>query len=229
MNIIEKLEHYNQKHLLQFENELNKKDKKALYSQINELNFNYLNELKTKEKSKKVKITPIKALTLKEIEKNKSSYKEIGLKALKEQKIGNLLLAGGMGTRLGSENPKGMYNIGKTKDVYIFQRLIENTLDVVKECGKFIPFFIMTSEKNHTTTVKFFKEHKYFGYNKKYIRFFVQEMAPCCDLNGKVLLESKNKIATSPNGNGGWFNSLLSNTKAKQMLQKYKLQQHYLH
>ena len=56
-----------------------------------------------------------------------------------------MLLAGGMGTRLGSNNPKGMYNIGKTKDVYIFQRLIENLLEVVNLCGKFIPLLAVLS------------------------------------------------------------------------------------
>ena len=75
-------------------------------------------------------------MTLAEIEKQKEKFEEIGLKALKNTEVGVLLLAGGMGTRLGSDDPKGMYNIGKTKDVFIFQRLFENVLDVVKKCGK---------------------------------------------------------------------------------------------
>ena len=128
-----------------------------------------------------------------------------------------------MGTRLGSSNPKGMYNIGKTKDVYIFQRLIENILDVVKLCGKFFPLFIMTSEHNHIATTIFFEEHNYFGYDKNYIRFFKQDMAPCVDLNGKILLENKYTVATSPNGNGGWYSSLLNNNEAKEMLEKFNL------
>ena len=129
-----------------------------------------------------------------------------------------------MGTRLGSDKPKGMFNIGKTKEVYIFQRLIENTLKVVEKCGKPIPFFIMTSEKNNDDTIRFFEEQNYFGYDKNYIRFFVQEMAPCVDLNGNILLEEKGRVATSPNGNGGWFNSLLNNEKAKQMLKDFGIE-----
>ena len=134
-----------------------------------------------------------------------------------------MLLAGGMGTRLGSDSPKGMYNIGKTKDVFIFQRLVENLLEVVNVCKKPIPFFIMTSEKNHDATINFFENHNYFGYNPEYVKFFVQEMAPCCDLSGKILLEEKFKVATSPNGNGGWFNSLLKNNEAKKMLEDYNI------
>lgn len=220
--IKEKLQKYNQQQLLKFEKDLNESEKQALYNQIDELDFSYLDILGQSESEKGV-ITPIKAMTVSEIQENKEKFEKIGLDALKNQEVGALLLAGGMGTRLGSDNPKGMYNIGKTKDVYIFQRLIENLLDVVEQCGKPVPFFIMTSEKNHQATVNFLKEHNYFGYDENYIRFFVQEMAPCIDLDGKVLLEEKGRVATSPNGNGGWFNSLLKNPQAKEMLEKYNL------
>lgn len=224
MNYIEKLNKHNQQHILNFENELTENEKQNLHKQIENLDFSYLNELnKTNNKTKPV-ITPIKAITTEETNKNKSNYEKLGLNVLKTQKVGALLLAGGMGTRLGSDKPKGMFNIGKTKDVFIFQRLIENTLEIVEKCGKFIPFFIMTSEKNNDDTINFFEEHNYFGYDKNYIRFFVQDMAPCVDLNGNILLEEKGRIATSPNGNGGWFNSLLNNEKAKQMLEEFNIE-----
>lgn len=224
MNIKEKLEKYNQKHLLKFENELTESEKQELYTQIESLDFSYLEELNKTENSSKDVITPIKALTLSEIENNKEKFTQIGIDALKEQKIGALLLAGGMGTRLGSDKPKGMYNIGKTKDVFIFQRIFENLLDVVKLCGKPIPFFIMTSERNNEDTVNFIKEHNYFGYEPNYVKFFVQEMAPCVDFNGKILLEAKNRVATSPNGNGGWYTSLLKNKEAKKMLEDFNIE-----
>ena len=114
-----------------------------------------------------------------------------------------------MGTRLGSDNPKGMYNIGITKEVYIFQRIIENLLDVVNEAESWIHLFIMTSEKNNEATVNFLREKKFFGYNEEYVTFFTQEMAPAVDYNGKIFLETKSRMATSPNGNGGWFSSML--------------------
>jgi UDP-N-acetylglucosamine/UDP-N-acetylgalactosamine diphosphorylase len=204
--------------------ELTKNQKQELHNQISKLDFSYLNELKNPTPAQSAKITPIKAMTVSEIENQADYFNEIGLKALKGQKVGALLLAGGMGTRLGSDNPKGMYNIGKTKDIFIFQRIFENLLDVVKLCGKYIPFFIMTSEKNNDITVEFIKEHNYFGYDPNYVKFFVQDMAPCTDLNGKVLLENKHTIATSPNGNGGWFNSLLNNQEAKQMLEEMNIE-----
>ena len=224
MNSFEKLKAYNQEHLLQFEDELTKNQKQELHNQISKLDFSYLNELKNPTPAQSAKITPIKAMTVSEIENQADYFNEIGLKALKGQKVGALLLAGGMGTRLGSDNPKGMYNIGKTKEIFIFQRIFENLLDVVNLCGKPIPFFIMTSEKNNDITIQFIKEHNYFGYDPNYVKFFVQDMAPCSSIDGKILLENKYTIATSPNGNGGWFNSLLNNQEAKQMLEDLNIE-----
>ena len=71
-----------------------------------------------------------------------------------------------------------------------------------------IHLFIMTSDKNHEKTVAFLAEHDYFGYEPGYIHFFRQEMAPASDFNGKVYMERPDKIANSPNGNGGWFSSM---------------------
>ncbi len=119
-----------------------------------------------------------------------------------------MLLAGGQGTRLGFSGPKGTFNVGETKDMFIFQLLIEHTLDIVKLADTWIHFFIMTNEKNHDDTTAFFKEHDYFGYNSDYIHFFKQEMVPSVDFDGKIYLEEKGRIAMSPNGNGGWFSSL---------------------
>ena len=87
--------------------------------------------------------------------------------------------------------------------------LVNNLLDVVKMTDTWIPFIIMTSEKNNKDTVEFFKEHNYFGYNSEYVRFFIQDMAPSVDFNGKIYMEDKDRISSSPNGNGGWFSSLV--------------------
>jgi UDP-N-acetylglucosamine/UDP-N-acetylgalactosamine diphosphorylase len=155
-------------------------------------------------------ISPLKALELAEIEGRREEFSSLGLEAIRQGKVACALLAGGMGTRLGSEQPKGMYNIGITKEVFIFQRLLENLLEVVEEAKTFVPLFIMTSDKNHDATVSFLAEKKYFGYDPAFISFFRQEMAPATDYHGKVFLEDKDLISTSPNGNGGWYVSLVN-------------------
>ncbi len=220
---MDKLKKYNQMHILKYEQELNANEKKELYNQIETLDFSYLECFNKKEEKKEIQITPIKALTINEINRNKNEYKKIGLEAIKRGEVGMLLLAGGMGTRLGSNDPKGMYNVGLTHNLYIFECLFNEALRVVKEAGVMIPFFIMTSDVNDEKTKTFLREKNYFGYDEKYIKFFIQEMAPCTDLNGKILLDKKNRIATSPNGNGGWFNSLLNNAEAKKMLEDFNL------
>ena len=78
--------------------------------------------------------------------------------------------------------------IGKTRDVFIFQRLIENILDVVNQTKTYVPLFIMTSSKNDKETKKFLEDKNFFGYNKEYVRFFTQDVSPCCDFDGKILL-----------------------------------------
>ena len=112
------------------------------------------------------------------------------------------------GTRLGLDKPKGMLNVGVTKELYLFEQLIHNLMQVKEKANAWIPLFIMTSEKNNDDTTQFFKEHDYFGYNKDYVFFFVQEMAPSVSYDGKIYMEGKAKLSTSPNGNGGWFSSL---------------------
>ena len=113
-----------------------------------------------------------------------------------------------MGTRLGFDKPKGELNVGIDKTLYIFQCLINNLMDVTNVAGKTVPLYIMTSEKNNDETIRFFEEQNYFGYPKEDVAFFVQEMAAAVDYDGKLLMEEPGRLATSPNGNGGWFSSL---------------------
>ena len=205
----ELLEKYGQEQLLRYYDELNDDRKASLLKQIEGIDFSLLDLIKENSEAKKGVITPLdSAVTIEDIEKNKEKYTNIGISAIKEGKVGALLLAGGMGTRLGSDKPKGMYNIGLTKDVYIFEMLINNLMDVVNQSGTWVPLYIMTSEKNNDDTIKFFEEKNYFGYNKDYVDFFVQEMAPSVSYDGKIYMEGKAKLSTSPNGNGGWFSSL---------------------
>lgn len=206
-----KLEKAGQSHVLRYFDELSDSEKKELLDQIALTDFSVLGALGKKEEiAQKGAISPLGAMEISEIKENEDKYTSVGVQAIKAGKVGAVLLAGGMGTRLGSDNPKGMYNIGITKDVYIFERIITNLMDVVKATDTWIHLFVMTSDKNHESTTTFLKEKNYFGYKEEYIHFFRQEMAPAADYEGKVYMEAKGKIANSPNGNGGWFSSMAS-------------------
>lgn len=223
MQVLEKIKKYNQQQILRYKDELTDKEYDELLKQVDDTDFSYLDELGKEKQEQSINISPLEVLTIDKINTNKAIYKQAGTNALKNGEVGVLMLAGGMGTRLGSDLPKGMYNIGKTRDLYIFECVFNNLKNITEKLNIKIPFFIMTSELNDYPTRKFLKEKKYFGYDKNYIRFFVQDMAPCVDFNGKIFLAEKNKIATSPNGNGGWFNSLLKDKDAKQLLEESKI------
>lgn len=153
---------------------------------------------------------PLEAVELAEIASRREEFKKTGMEAIRAGKVAAVLLAGGQGTRLGLDKPKGTLNIGITRELYLFEQLLRNLMDVTGEAGVSVPLYIMTSNINHRDTAAFFEEHGYFGYPKEDIRFFVQEMAPACDYEGRVYMESKTNVAMSPNGNGGWFASMVS-------------------
>ena len=215
--IFEKLKKYDQTHLLKYYDELDDERKAGLLKQIEDTDFEVLKMIERKDEAlKRGVITPIGSMELPEINEKADKFRTIGLDAIKIGKVAAVLLAGGMGTRLGSDNPKGMYNIGLTKDVFIFQRLIENLMDVVNEAGAYVPLYIMTSDKNNDATVSFFKEKNFFGYDSNYVHFFKQEMAPASDYEGHIYLEDKDRLSTSPNGNAGWYVSMVRAGLAKE-------------
>lgn len=205
--ITEKLAILNQTHLLKFYNELDNSKQKKLLKQIDCLDLSVLDEKILN--NKRGTFSPPFAMSIDEIERKKDYYIRIGLQAVRDGKIGAVLLAGGQGSRLGFEKPKGMFNIGINKELYIFECLINNILEVVRAAGAWIPLFIMTSTQNDHDTKAFFEEHNYFGYSKANIMFFVQEQFPTIDLNGKLMLSDKGTVSTAPNGNGGWYSSMV--------------------
>lgn len=215
-SVIEKINGTNQKYLKPL---VGKDLPQRLVDQLNNMDWSCLDLIHGSEQ-KRGTFAPLGAMELPEIEAKKEEFKAAGLEAIKACKVGAILLAGGQGTRLGFDKAKGMYNIGLTKDLYIFEQLIRNLQKVTDEAGAYVPLYVMTSDKNDKDTREFFAEHDYFGYNKDFVKFFVQEMVPAVDFDGNVLVEAEDSLAMSPNGNGGWFTSLLKAGLGEDMKEK---------
>lgn len=194
-----------QEHLLSGYDLLGMREREELLKEISEIDWALLEE---KPVERNGEIEPISALTSEEIRLRFREFEEAGAKLLRAGKIAAVMLAGGQGTRLGSSAPKGTFDIGITKPLYIFECQINNLLEVTRKYGARVPLLIMTSDKNDGATRDFLKKHAYFGYPQEDVYFFKQEMAPSTDLNGKILLESRGKLVLSPNGNGGWYSSV---------------------
>lgn len=206
---IEKLREAGQEHVLRFWDALTADEREALATQVLGIDFSVLAAAQEGPAAAEAgTVGPLPALELGELERERDRYEAAGLEALKAGKVCAVLLAGGMGTRLGSDSPKGMFDMGITRHVFIFQRLFEALLEVCGRIGRPIRFFIMTSELNDKATRAFLKEQNFFGYHPAYVTFFTQDMAPAVDFDGRVLMESRGRIATAPNGNGGWLTSM---------------------
>jgi len=140
----------------------------------------------------------------------KTKYYEHGLKMIGEGKVGLLLMAGGQGTRLGSSDPKGMFDIGLQSHKSLFQLQAEQVQRLQVLAGKHtgnadtvLPWYLITSDATHDPTIAFFKANKFFGLEEKNVFFAKQGVNPCVTFEGKIIMETKSRAASAPNGNGG--------------------------
>ncbi|GMU27857.1 MAG: hypothetical protein AMXMBFR17_13970 [Candidatus Jettenia caeni] len=129
--------------------------------------------------------------------------KQIGESSLRKGETAILTVAGGDGSRLGGNGPKGTICIAPISGKSIFQLHAEKIHALQQRYGIPVPWYIMTSETNNQVTQDFFQSHHFFGLDDRQVCFFTQGMLPVVDLHGKVLMNSKSNIVMSPNGHGG--------------------------
>lgn len=216
------LKKYGQEHLLNnFEN-LDDIHKEKLLEEIENIDFELMNSLYEKTKKEtannKDKITPIEYLDKFNLGEKYKYYEEIGKKAIKEGQLAVVTMAGGQGTRLGHNGPKGTYDIGLDSHKSLFELLSDSIKTEAKKYGVKIPWFIMTSRENNEETIKFFKQHKNFGHEKdKDLFFFIQGELPMMDTEGKILIGEDGLIKLAADGHGGVYESLVKNGMTKKM------------
>lgn len=221
----ELLEKYGQEHLLQFYDKLSEEKKKELLDVILTTDFKQMQELyestKTEVKFDNAKIEPIAHVTKEELSKEElEKYTSLGEKVIKEGKLAVVTMAGGQGTRLGHNGPKGTYDLGLESHKSIFEILCDTIKEASEKYGAIIPWYLMTSDANNQDTVDFFEKNNYFGYPKSAVSFFVQGKLPMIDTNGKILLDEDGMMKQAADGHGGIFEAMRKNGVLYDMKEK---------
>lgn len=206
-----------QDHVLKYVDELSAEEKESLLVQLDAIKVEELNGFLeaalADQGSQEDAITPFSksvGRTSDRREEAASAYSK-GIEAIGRGEVGTLVLAGGQGSRLGFDGPKGMYDIGLPSGRTLFQLLSERLQRLRQTATKVdashdgenlpsVPFYIMTSPINHNETMEFFKSNRFFGLPESDVLIFEQGMLPCLTREGKIIMESASRVAMAPDG-----------------------------
>jgi UDP-N-acetylglucosamine/UDP-N-acetylgalactosamine diphosphorylase len=206
-----RLRQYSQEHVLAWWDRLSDAERNELLAQLRGLDLEQLRDLyaardKTYALPPPERIAPVPVARL---DPNDRRLRELGENALRRGEVAILLVAGGQGSRLGFDHPKGMFAISPVKNKTLFQIHAEKVLALARRYGRPIPLLIMTSPATDAETEAFFREHNFFGLPPDEVTFFQQGTMPALDMaTGKLLMEARGRLFTSPNGHGGTLKAL---------------------
>jgi UDP-N-acetylglucosamine/UDP-N-acetylgalactosamine diphosphorylase len=212
-----KLESISQQQVLRFWDELSAAGQRKLAAQIEALDSQLIGQLVEEYVRRQPAlaipqdIRPVEAFPRQPDARREKLYQDAGNRGhqlLREGKVGAFLVAGGQGTRLGYEGPKGEFPVTPIKNKPLFQVFAEQLLAWSREAGRAIPWYIMTSDANDAPTRAFFAKNHYFGLDPQNVVFFQQGMLPAFGMDGRMLLAAKDSLALSPDGHGGSLRAL---------------------
>ena len=201
------------------------RNKEEFVSEVLKINFEELNKLYDKaiknEKVKNSKIEPIPYIEKDKLsEEKKEYYKKIGENIIRNNEYAVVTMAGGQGSRLGHDGPKGTFDFGLENHKSIFEVLCDRLKEAYKKYNVYIPWYIMTSRQNNEDTINFFEKNNYFGYSKENIYFFKQGELPVLNDQGKLMLNKEGNINTAADGHGGIFVSMEKEKVTENMKQR---------
>lgn len=212
--IIERVYLYKQEHVFEYWNDLSSEEKTSLLDELSEVDFNLLEKLyNSKESPIPSDFKPAPYINRPVNDEGKKVFAEAekkGIEHIRAGKVAAFIVAGGQGSRLGFNGPKGKYPAGPVSGKSLFHFHGEKIYAASKEYSTVIPYLVMTSNDNHNETIAFFEEENYFGLNKKDVFFFRQNMIPSLDDRGNLVLADKNRLFRNPDGHGGSITALRS-------------------
>ena len=213
-----RLASWKQEHVFRWWQDLTAAGREQLGRQVEELDLELLQRLYDRAASDEVSqlppaeaIRPAAAVTLADSPQAAQSERalELGRRALEAGQVAVVLVAGGQGTRLGHDGPKGTFPIGPVSANSLFQVHAEKILAIGRRYGAPLPLYVMTSPDNDRTSREFFAEHALFGLDRDQVVFFQQGTMPALDRRtGRILMTDRQRIATCPNGHGGVLKAL---------------------
>ena len=220
--LIDILKKNEQEHIAKILPKLTKEERRIIDKQVSKIDFEELKKLYKKTISSEIKvkskIEPIKYIDKERINnEEKQQFTEIGEEKIRNGKLAVVTMAGGQGTRLGHNGPKGTFILDTKENKSLFQILCETLKKAHKKYNIIVPWYIMTSIENNDDTVKFFEENHYFDYPKEDIFFFKQGELPMLDIHGKLFLDETKKIKFAADGHGGVFKAMIDNGVLKDM------------
>jgi len=200
-----------QEHALAWWDQLSEGERCELVDQLQAIHFDQLRDLyRQREWAVSLpaadRIQPVPVVS---VASDAGSARQAGEEALRKGEAAVLMVAGGQGSRLGFDHAKGMFQISPVKNRSLFHIHAEKVLALGRRYGKPLPFLVMTSPATHAETESFFLQHDCFGLRREDVWLFCQGTLPALDMaTGKLLLEKRGRIFTSPNGHGGVLNAL---------------------
>ncbi len=206
-----RLKHYHQDHLLSGLDKLSASDFQAFVNQLEAIDFEELKTLYGQREEPEYVLPSRDRIRPVPVSGSVTTAEERarGEESLQRGEIAALVVAGGQGSRLGFEKPKGMFPIGPVSKASLFQIHAEKILAISRRSKKAIPFLVMTSPATDAETREYFEEQKYFGLDREQVFFFQQGTMPAVTAeSGCLLLEAPGKLFLSPNGHGGTLTAL---------------------
>lgn len=201
------------------------RNKEEFANEVLKINFEQLNKLYDKaiknEKVENSKIEPIPYIEKDKLsEEEKEHYKKIGENIIRNNEYAVVTMAGGQGSRLGHDGPKGTFDFGLENHKSIFEVLCDRLKEAYNKYNVYIPWYIMTSRQNNEETINFFEKNNYFGYSKENVYFFKQGELPVLNDQGKLMLNKEGNINTAADGHGGVFISMEKEKITENMKQR---------
>jgi len=204
--LVQRLRQYGQEHVLAGWAGLSDAQRRALVEQLRTMDLEQLHQLYA-NRDQTFTLPPAEAIApvpVIRLDDAGPAVQRQGEGALRRGEVAALVVAGGQGSRLGFEHPKGMFPVGPVTSKSLFQIHAEKVLALIRRYGKPVPLLVMTSPATHGETTAFFEQHQYFSLPPGEVLFFEQGTMPALDMGtGKLLLDSPGRLFTSPNGHGG--------------------------